>query len=339
MVPQRWQRLCYGAGIPANLRRSRWVTVQIPLLVFSAFFKTLTSCGQCDVLHAFWSLSGLVAVIAGHLLRKPVVLTAFGVEVLVRNRLNRLLTGWVIRHSNAVIAISHFTRQRLLEIGSPHTCEVIPFGVDLDVKLIPDAETELRRRLGVSEETKVILALGRLVERKGFSYLVRAAAKVTRQTSACVVIGGSGPCREELSELAKSLGLQDKVHLVGFINAPDLPLYFRGSHVFVLPSIEDAAGDTEGLGMVLLEAQAHKKPIIGSRIGGIPDIIEDGKNGFLVAPRDVEALTERIITLLTDEALAAQMGRAGRKRLEQLFGWEQVISRLLETYATATKNE
>lgn len=334
MVPPHWQKLCYGTGILANIRQSRWVILQTPLLLLAALIKTWTSCAQCDVLHAYWSLPGLIAVVVGQLRGQPVILTTFGVEVFIHNRLNRLLNAWVLRRANAVIAISQYTRRRLQEIDSPRMCEVIPFGVDLEVESIPEAETKLRRRLGIPDGTKVVFALGRLVKRKGFDYLIQAMAQVMCHTPACLIIGGSGPCQEELLTQATTLNLQDVVYLPGFIPAKDLPLFYQGCHVFVLPSIEDAAGETEGLGMVLLEAQVYEKPIIGSDIGGIPDIIEDGKNGFLVESGDVEVLAERIITLLTNEALAWQMGLAGRERLERLFSWERVTSRVLETYKT-----
>jgi glycosyltransferase involved in cell wall biosynthesis len=332
--PRRLQGLCYKDGIVNNLRQRPWVILQLPLWLLAALKETWKSGAQCDVLHAFWSLPGLVAIVAGRLRGQPVVLTTFGVEVFVRNRFSHMLSRWLFRRVDTVIAISQNTRQGLLEIGSPRRCEVIPFGVDLETHLVPEAETQLQKRLGIAKNTKVVFALGRLVERKGFKHLVQAMVKVTCRTPACLVIGGSGPCREDLSALAATLGLHDIVFLPGFITAEDLPLFYQGSHVFVLPSIEDAAGETEGLGVVLLEAQVYEKPIIGSRVGGILDIIEDGKNGFLVEPEDEETLAERIITLLTNEALASQMGRVGRERLEQRFSWKYVTSRLIDTYMT-----
>jgi len=330
-LPRRWQKLCYQSGIRENLRQHWWTVFQLPALLLAAVVGTWRSCSTCQILHAYWSLPGLAAIIVGAVCGKPVFVTTFGIEVFIDHPLNRLLTGFVLKSAHMVIAISQYTRQRILQIGSPRSIEVIPFGVDRVTNRTSNAASELRRRLGIPQETKIILALGRLVRRKGFHHLIDAMSHITSQVPACLVIGGSGPERSELQAQAARLGLDGVVFLPGFIAAADLPLYYQGCDVFVLPSVVDAAGDTEGLGMVLLEAQAYGKPVIGSQVGGIVDVIKDNVTGFLVEPGGTSSLAERIVTVLSDSDLAARMGEAGQKHVE-LFAWDRITDRLIDLY-------
>src|SRR5439155_19958662 len=144
---------------------------------------------------------------------------------------------------------------------------------------------------------------------------------------------GEGPGRPGVGARAGRLGVADRVVFRGKI-PPDAPQasYARAA-VCVLRSVLDARGDPEGLGVVLLEAMNHATPVIASRVGGIPDIVEDGVSGLLVPPGDAATLAAAVRRLRDDPALARRMGEAGRRRLREQFRWQALVQRWLDLYA------
>ena len=171
-----------------------------------------------------------------------------------------------------------------------------------------------------SEERPAILHVARLVEVKGTRYLLRAFAALPRRyDSVQLVIIGEGPLRRQLQALAASLGVRDRVEFLGALPRADVLSWTRKSAMLVLPGVRTSSGREEGLGMVLLEAAATGLPIIGSRVGGIPECILDGHTGFLVPERDEHTLAEKMAELLEDPVKRRQMGHAGRALIERKF--------------------
>jgi glycosyltransferase involved in cell wall biosynthesis len=169
-----------------------------------------------------------------------------------------------------------------------------------------------------------VLGLGRLVEKKGFQHLVRAFADVR---NAALVIAGGGPQKAALTK--------PWVRLAGAVPWGDVPDLMAMADVVVVPSIRDRSGNQDGMPTVALEAMAAGKPVIASRLGGLPLVVEDGKTGLLVAPGDAPALREAIQGLLDAPDVAAAMGRAGRERVERELNWENVARQYVKVYETA----
>ncbi|HBH45950.1 MAG: hypothetical protein A2445_00780 [Candidatus Jacksonbacteria bacterium RIFOXYC2_FULL_44_29] len=162
---------------------------------------------------------------------------------------------------------------------------------------------------------KIVLSVGRLVERKGFDSVIRALANLSDIDWVYWIVG-DGPYREYLESLISDLQLGSRVKLCGRASANDLYRYFKTCDVFAMPSRE-RAGDVEGFGIVYLEAGAFKKPSIGGRSGGIPEAIEDGVTGILVDPENVMELQTALAQLLQDSNLAKKMGEAAYSRVKQ----------------------
>jgi glycosyltransferase involved in cell wall biosynthesis len=183
------------------------------------------------------------------------------------------------------------------------------------------------------EEQLLILHVARLVEVKGTRYLLRAFARVARTHDRVrLKIIGDGPLRRPLHALAASLGVGDRVEFLGALPHAEVLSSMRKAAMLVLPGIRTATGREEGLGMVLLEAAATGVPIIGSRVGGIPECIVDGKTGFLVPERDEEALARRMAELLEDPARRQGMGAAGRALVEDRFDIDRQTAALENFY-------
>ena len=136
---------------------------------------------------------------------------------------------------------------------------------------------------------------------------------------------GTGIQEEELKSQCQTLGLDAVVDFLGFVSNEKLVEEYAACDIFVLPSIVDSKGDTEGLGIVMIEALAHAKPVVASAVGGIVDVICSGTTGFLVPEKDPQALAEAILTLLLNPRRAEQMGRKGLADVQTRFSWSRIV--------------
>jgi glycogen(starch) synthase len=176
--------------------------------------------------------------------------------------------------------------------------------------------------------TPRVLFVGRLAAQKGVGTLVSAAA-LLEDPRAQVLLVGDGPKRKRLKREAKRIGVADRLHFVGFVAHERLPAVLAHADVLVLPSIY------EELGTVLLEAMQAALPIVASRTGGIPDVIEDGVNGMLVPPDEPEALAHAINRLLADRNLARRLSEGARERGKD-YDWEVLAERVLRVFQDVT---
>ena len=327
--PERLQRLAYGGGVLPNLKESWLARVQLPILFLSELFSALILIKRekINVINAHWIYpQGLVGIICKKLTGVPVVVIVHGTDVNAakKSRLLRSLCSYVFKNSDRISVNSSFIMDAVLAIdrGAVKKIELIPMGVDVNLfKPHPG---------NAARGAPTVLTVGRLIELKGIAYLIRAMKDVVkRYPDAMLVIGGSGPEKENLEDLTNELGLNKNVRFIGFIQNAELPGHYAAADVFVLPSI-NKDGLTEALGVVLLEAMASGTPVIGSDVGGIPDIIRDGHNGFLVPERSPGPLAERIIELLSNEKLAEKFRVNGLNTIKDGFSWESISRRFDE---------
>jgi glycosyltransferase involved in cell wall biosynthesis len=287
---KKHQGLCYGAGVPANMKKGFKYKIQLPMLVLSFFIKCLLSGRKYDVIYAHWTLSGLGAVLAGKILRKPVVVMIHhGQENF--NKFKFLLKI-PIENAEHVVFNSSFTMKKTLKSFIPRSYSVIPPGVDINkFKSIDISEyTNFFESYGINKNAKVIFSMGRHIKLKGYNYLIKAFADINDK-DALLLLAGSGPETETLKKLAKKLKIDDRIIFAGNIPNDKTPLFYNRSLLFVQPSIVDEHGNTEGLGVVILEAMACGTPVAASEVGGIVDIIKNGENGFFFGQKNVEKLT------------------------------------------------
>ncbi len=335
MWPQRWQTLCYGAGIPANLQKGLWTKLQLPFLLLMLFVSTLRIARRSDIIHAHWSLSGLAGVMAGKLLGKPVVVMLHHGKASVRRD---LAIRFVAKVADCILCNSHHTLSKLLQAEVPKNYRVISPGVDVE-RFHPQVDKTpfYSRERGIPQNRPIILSLGRLIEWKGFQYLIDAMGIIRTDPLPFLLIGWRGPLRKQLEQQVQQKGLKDCVRIVPHIPFEIIHHYYRAADVFVLPSIIDKEGNTEGLGVVLLEALACGVPCVASHVGGISDIIQDGKNGFLVEPRNPEALALKITTLIEDGRLRKEMSEYGRQFVVKNFSWRVKAQEQYEMYQNLTQ--
>jgi len=336
--PKKYQGLCYRSGIFPNLKKNRFLWMQVPLLFLSQLFYAmkLIRKEKVDILHSHWLIpSGLTALVCKKLFDIPFVATTHGSDVFpLRKTALKYLLRTVLHGCDICTANSKATASAVSEIAriGPKLV-VIPPGVDPKVFHPVAMASGIETKVDREASEAVILTLARLIKWKGINYLIEAMPLVLQQLpQARLVICGDGAERKDLEKLTQQLNLAHSVSFEGRIPNEQLPDYYRSASVFVLPSIVDITGETEALGVVLLEAMACGTPVIGSNVGGIPDIITDGWNGFLAKQKNPQDLADKIIKLLSDEEMRQMFSDNGLQRISERFSWEVVTGKIGETY-------
>jgi glycosyltransferase involved in cell wall biosynthesis len=240
------------------------------------------------------------------------------------------------RHADCIVAVSLAVQQRLEAAGiDPARIRVVRDGVRAVRPVVgPEERDRVRRLLGLEPNERLVLHLGHLGAEKGQADLIAAASAIQAVVpEARIAIVGQGELRDQLEQQAAASG--DRVLFAGFWPPEQVPALLAAASVFVLPSRQ------EGLGSVLLEAMAAGLPIVGTRTGGIPEIICDGSTGLLVPPGDSPALAQAVVRLLTDSSLAQRLGAAGRDFVRREGSAERMIEETVAIYRAlfgGTKN-
>ena len=204
------------------------------------------------------------------------------------------------------------------------------FRVDLQAFAPREDQDAVRRHLGVPEGRLFVLALGRLVEKKGFADLIDAAALTP---GVHVVLAGAGDLEGELRAQARARGAA--VSFAGAIDREAVAAALGAADVVVVPSVRDRAGNVDGLPNVLLEALGAGCAVVATRVAGIPDVIRDGENGLLVPERDPAALASALTRLHHEPQTRRQLGAAARRTVEETFTWGAAVSAFSKAYVEA----
>lgn len=232
-----------------------------------------------------------------------------------------------VERSARAIVPTEFNRQYLLKLlGNSYEAkiQIIRYGINLDY-----FAPEPRRQQ--PKETIVVLSVGRLVEKKGIADAIRAFALVhSRYQHATFRILGDGPLKSEIISLINELGLQDKVHLIGYASRLAIRKELLKADIFILPSYTARDGDREGLPLAILEASAMCLPVISTLHTGIPEGVVNGKTGFLVDERDIAGLAQKLELLLRDERLRRKMGAKGRRYVAKYYNMKTEMEKLME---------
>lgn len=327
--PRKFQKLAYDAGIPTNLRKFKLAKIQLPLFVLNFFIRAFWRVKNADILHIQWILNGLAGVPLGKLFRKPMLINVH--RVVSSGKWMRLLIKYIVENVDYLIFNSSYTRDELLKIAQPKNYCVLPCTIDID-KFTPGERGKLRSKLGFLGDTPVIFFVGYLIEKKGIRYLLDAMPQIlAKLPNVHLVLAGGGTDLEKLQQQAKDLNIEKHVTFLGWVKNDDLADYYRDTDVFVLPSIVDSKGETETQGLVLAEAMACGAPVVGSNVGGIPDVIIP-EVGFLAEPQNSEDLAAKIVMMLSDPEKRKKMSQAGIRWAQEHFSWQSVSRKYMEIY-------
>jgi glycosyltransferase involved in cell wall biosynthesis len=326
---KRWEDLTHEEIAIDRITRSPLYKLLPGFYLICGFFGVLRLClkNKYDVIHVHWPMPHAAFGWAAKLAcRARLVTTFYGAELRWVKRslpFMKWFLRWAVSISDKVVAISAFTASEVRSISDVQV-QVIPYTIGFSEK------SNIKDKILKTDRPEV-LTVGRMVERKGVKYLI-AAMKDVPQARLAVV--GGGPLLPELKKQAESLGLSGRVSFPGKISEAELKAQYQRAAVYAQPAVIDSRGDTEMLGVVLLEAMHYGVPVIASNVGGIPDVIIDGQTGLLVPEKDPQALAQAIRRVLEDEILRQRLIKGAQVHLKTNFSWEAIVRRWENIYNT-----
>lgn len=320
--PRNWEILTHDEGAPNKIRSRPWLKLLAVPYVISALFSLMRCClrQRFDFIQAHWPFPhGVPAAFVATLLRKPLILTFHGAELAMARKSGviRFVLRRCLARADLVSANSGHTKAQVRRIA-PVEVRVIPYGT-------PIQEEAGRSPLSAASSVFRILFVGRHIERKGLPVLIRAVENLGEAFPWELEIIGDGDQSPLWRQMAAQSPVADRIHFRGKVSTTELVAAYRRANVFVLPAIIDRAGDTEGLGVVLVEAITYGVPVIASDAGGIPDVIRDGETGYLVTPGDAQALAKALRTAHESEVLNRTLTANAKRHIQEHFNWDRII--------------
>lgn len=334
-APASWEMLTHEEGAPSKMANKPWLQLLAIPYIISGFFKCIKICRKWrpDIIHAHWPFPhAYIALGAAKLFKIPLVLNFHGAELLLirKKKWVKPLLKFAIGQAQAVFANSSFTAGKIKALRNVDV-EWSPYGTTLETGT-GNAEPH-----PINSKFK-ILFVGRHIERKGIRYLIEAAKYLPRDQFEIRIVG-VGDLTEELKKLASESATPDSAEIIftGKLSPEALANEYKSANVFTLPAIVDSKGDTEGLGVVLIEAMELGLPIVASNVGGIPDVVIDGETGILVPEKDPEALANAYKRLAAEPELVKHLLAGAQKRIHECFTWDGIIQRQIEVYNKVLK--
>ena len=336
---------CQGADRPDAVAHRPWellADANQALRVVSTDLSMAAAVGSAQLVHSHTWYANLAGHLAAMLYDIPHVVTMHSLEVLRPWKAEQLgggyaVSSWCERVSAisaaAVVAVSEGMRADVLKAYpeiSPERVLVIRNGIDTS-EYRPDPNTDVLRRYGIDQARPYVIFVGRITRQKGVPVLLRAASSLIPEAQ-LVLLAGAADTPEQLAEVTALVdGLRATRSGVFWIPEmlpkSDVIQLLTHATVFAIPSIY------EPLGIVNLEAMACGTAVVGSRTGGIPEVVAEGETGLLVPPGEPEPLADALNVLLRDPERARAMGQAGRKRAVAEFGWPAIAAQTAELYA------
>ena len=347
-----WERLCYrempssraerlarapgiclrsGGSRPALARALNAARYGREATSLSLFYwaDRLSSLRSFDIIHCHFGIVGKWAAFLREIgaIEGKLVTTFHGVDVSLSLDRDPGIYRHLFEHGDLFMPVSERWRDRLIHHGcDPARIEVHRMGVDPD-RFAPGFSC------GGERAPRMVLSVGRLVEKKGIEFGLKAVANLAaRGLTLRYEIVGDGPLRGRLEALARELGIADRVHFHGALIHDDVVRKMKSCDVLLAPSVTDAQGEQEGIPVTLMEAMASGVPVVSSRHSGIPELVEDGVSGLLAGERDVGELGLALATLLNSPERRRKVGAAARKRVVADFNTKKLNRRLDQYY-------
>ena len=356
-APAGFEFLTHEEGAPSKMASKPWLQLLAIPYIISGFFKCIGICRKFrpDVIHAHWPFPhAYIALGAAKLFHIPLVLNFHGAELLLirKKKWVKPLLKFAIGQAQAVFANSSFTAGKIKALRNVDV-EWSPYGTTLetDERRGTDGAGALREVEPHPINGKFkILFVGRHIERKGICYLIEAAKYLPRDQFEIRIVGvgdltdklkaqatqvdalAPAGLRHDASETERQHDAPAEIIFTGKLSPEELANEYKTANVFTLPAIVDSKGDTEGLGVVLIEAMELGLPVVASNVGGIPDVVVDGVSGILVPEKDPQALASAYKRLAASPELQEQLLAGAHRRIAECFTWDGIVARQIGTY-------
>ncbi len=305
-------------------------------------FQSLRFLAKYDLIHTQYHPGIFVGNVATEFLEKPHVFTFHGFAPvrawknckqklkMVDHRLGTFLALRLKVHK--IITVSHFLKEELVKryFVKPDIIQVIYNGVDTERFNLKASGSSVRRFYEL-EDCPIVLYLGRLAPYKGVQFLIKAIPDVLKEfPKAKFLIGGAKRYdTADLERLIKVVKVKNAVFFTGYVSEKNVPKLYASCDVFCYPSL------WEGFGLTPAEAQACGKPVVAFNTCAVPEVVKNKSTGLLVEPKNIEALSEALVSLLHDDERRLNMGLEGRERMEKLFSWDEAAKQTLQIYREA----
>lgn len=323
-----------------RIHRIGWGHEKIDKLLFPIrgfeYASKLISENKYHLIHAFQAshAAGAAWRLKSNRRCPPFVITLQeGKNLENQNTLVKLARKIILSRADRVTAISEYLKKYAKQINKNIPTSVIPNGVDIENfsrEFSYGELSELKDKFEIKPGEKVVVSVSRLVRKNGIADLIRALKILTNELAGLqpcrLVIIGSGPEKNNLEGLAVELGVRNKVVFCGDVNHDQLPKFLKISDIFVRPSL------SEGLGSAFLEAMAAGVPIIGTKIGGIPDFLIDQKTGLFCLPNNPESVVEKIKLLLNNPDLRQKIVANALELVKEKYDWQKIAAEYERLY-------
>ncbi|MEW6202339.1 MAG: glycosyltransferase [bacterium] len=296
---------------------------------FSPYYFSVLKKTGAAVIHAHFGPVGCSLFHIKAKINLPLMTSFYGQDAsaLLHRKHYREAYRKLFEQCEIVSVLSEDMKKSLSDAGCPQEkIRIHHLAVDMETIAMREREPDS------SDEIRILFA-GRMVEKKGVEYLLRAFSLVRNMgINARLILAGEGPLQHRIEQTANELNVKNHVEIMGMRTRDEVLRLMRGAHIFTLFSVTAGDGDREGTPTVIIEAGAVGLPVVSTLHAGIPEMVDDGRSGFLVAERDVESFAEKLARLCADSALRCTMGQEGRKKMEREFSLTSVVRQIESDY-------
>lgn len=334
---KKYQKLVYGDSILQNLNRNIFLYFQVPFFMISEIinFLKVVNKEKIDIVHAHWIFpQGFLAAVLRKIfiLKFNLVVTSHGGDIYgLKNKFLRKIIKWTLNNSDLINPVSTPIKNEIIQMNINGSVPIRVLSMGVDSKNFYKKKNDYIKNKYKAK--KFILFVGRLSAKKGVEFLIEAMPLILNNFPEMIlIIVGEGHEEYYLKKLTNELNLIDNIIFTGNIPNNELLRYYSEAEIFIGPSIIVEYGDTEGLGLTFVEAMFCGCPVIGTRVGGISDIIIHEKTGLLVEQKNPEQIANAVTRLLEDENLRKRLIKNGMKHVKEKYSWEKIAKKYHRIY-------
>lgn len=277
-----------------------------------------------DIVHCQTAQMGPPCLLAKKMLGIPYIVFGHGSDIYLSWKFKKTISKTIFSSAGAVVALTNHMKNAMAKYCKKEII-IIPNGASMEDFGGLSKETA-RTKLKISPQEKVILFVGRIITLKGVEYLVEAFLTVKKKIqNVKLFLLGEGEQFQEVQSIVKKSKLVNEVIFTGNVPVEDIPCYMAASDIFVLPSL------SEGFPLVIIEAMASGLPIVATKVTGLPEIVKDGENGFLVEAKNPDQIAEKVLLLLKDDNLRERISKINKERSKE-YSLENVVDKLEKIY-------
>ena len=326
------ETLTFGKGIPENIKSFK-NKLLVPFLVGGFLLNAykIIRKNNINILNAHWVVpNGYTALLLKKVFNIKIVVTAYGAELFPiiegKMKLIKPFIRTTIKKADVVAGISKATVEAVRDIGGRSDIHTIPDGIDISYYKPGIRNEQLLNKYNIKPKEKYIFFTGRMVERKGHIYLLKAFKKLLdNEYDINLILGGKGPMLKKITKFIKENDLTNKVILPGFISEEHIVPLLQSAELFVLPSCVDSNGDTEGSATAALEAMACGTPALISKVGGNIGAINEGEGAFYFQEKNPTDLADKIMLLINNKYSNEYLNSKARNFIEKNYNWDKII--------------